>query len=330
MGAMALTMLIALQIIAMRIAARRRSARQHAMVQAWRPLLNAAVMGETAAQLPPLAARDMMRFMVYWLQMQQSVRGEAGRELNTLARRVGCDALARRLLVQGNRAERVVATLVLGHLRETPAWPDLERAAAQPDSAASILALWALAQIDPGATAAALALPLLQRADWPLGQLANILQSDRTAWEPALADAMESVDQSRLAGALRLVAAVRMILPPPVLERMLGHSDTEVVIAALRLAVTPESTFLVRAHLSHADWRVRAQAARALGPLGGREDIAPLRAMLADREWWVRYRAAQALASLPFLRRDELTELASGDRFASDIMRHVLAEQGAT
>lgn len=329
MGAMALTMLIALQIILMRITARRRLSREHAMMQAWRPLLNAAVLGEAATTLPPLAPRNMMPFLVFWLQLQQSVRGDAARELNALARRLGCDVLARRLLVRGDRAERVVATLVLGHLRDQSAWSALLRAARQLDSGASILALWALAQIDAGATAASLALPLLRRADWPLGQLANILQADRATWEPALAEAIRSVEPARLPDALRLLAALRLALPQPVLEQLLGSPDTDVVVAALRLATTPEAAVLVRGHLGHPDWRVRVQAARALGPLGAREDVALLQPLLADPQWWVRYRAAQALAGMPFVRRDELAALAAGDRFAADIVRHVLAEQSA-
>jgi len=328
-GALALTMLIALQIIVLRMAARRRQVRDHAMTQTWRPVLNAAMLGEVPANLPRLAARDMMSFLTLWLHLQQSVRGAAGQELNTIAYRLQCDALARRLLARGNRAERVVATLVLGHMQDRSAWDDLLREARELDSAASILALWALVQIDAAQAADTLALPLLRRTDWPLAQLATILQEQRNTWEPALARALGTVEPARLPDALRLLAALRLDLPQAVLQQMLGHDDPDVVAAALRLATSPEALPQVRAHIAHADWRVRVQAARALGPLGNREDVPRLQELLADRQWWVRYRAAQALASLPFLRPAELESLAAGDRFAADIMRQVLAEQAA-
>jgi HEAT repeat protein len=330
MGALALTMLIALQIIVLRVAARRRTARDNALKATWRPLLNRAVLGDEPAELPRLAKRDIMPFLVFWLQLQQSVRGDAAHALNQLAQRLGCAAVARRLLVNGDRAARIVAILVLGHLRDRGAWPELMRVARQLDSGASILALWALAQIDPAAAAEELALPLLRRSDWPLAQLANILQTDRAVWEPALGAAIQVVEPARLPDALRLLAALRLALPRPVLERMLAHPDANVVAVALRLATSPEAAPLVRPHLHHPDWQVRVQAARSIGPIAGAGDVAPLQALLADPQWWVRYRAAQTLATLPFLRRDELAELASGDRFAADIMRQVLAEQEAS
>jgi HEAT repeat protein len=324
-----LTLLIALQILVMRVLARRRLAREHATTQTWRPILNGALMGEVPALLPALSSRDMMPFLTLWLHLQQSVRGGAGRELNTIAYRLGCDALSRRLLNRGSRAQRVMATLVLGHLRDRSAWLDLLRQARQLDSAASILALWALVQIDSAAAAEALAEPLLLRADWPLAQLATILQEERGTWEPALAGAIGTVAPARLPDALRLLAALRLGLPAPLLGHMLAHPHPDVVAAALRLATTPDVADQVRAHLAHPDWQVRVQAARALGPLGERDDVERLRPLLADPQWWVRYRTAQALASLPFLRPAELVALAGDDRFAIDIMRHVLAEQEA-
>jgi hypothetical protein len=327
MGALSLTMLIALQIILMRIGTRRRQARNHAMTQAWRPVLNGAMMGIVPATLPPLAPRDMMPFLALWLHLQQSVRGDASEQLNAIAYRLQCDLLARRLLNQGNRTQRVVATLVLGHIRDRTAWSDLIREARQLDSAASILALWALVQIDAAETAHALAALLLLRTDWPLAQLATILQEERDAWEPALAEAIGTLDPARLPDALRLLGALRLSLPPVLLNQMLAHADPDVVAAALRLATSPDSADQVRAHLTHANWQVRVQAVRALGPLGQRDDVVRLKALLADPHWWVRYRAAQALVGLPFVPRDELEALAASDRFAADIMRQVLAEQ---
>lgn len=325
--ALALTVIIALQIVDMRRASRRRQARDEAMRRTWRPVLNAALMGDLPQQLPALAKRDMTAFLVLWLHLHQSVRGSAGDALNTIARRLGCDLLARRLLARGSRAQQVVATLVLGHMADRAAWPALLRHARQLDSAASILALWALVRIDADAAARELAPTLLQRADWPLAQLATILQPQRAAWEPALAAAIGTAAPQRLPNVLRLMAALRLELPPQTLDRMLAHPDADVVAAALRLATGPHAADRIRSHLAHPSWQVRVQAVRALGPIAGHGDVARLQALLADPEWWVRYRAAQALAALPFLGKAELASLSANDRFAADIMRQVLAER---
>lgn len=325
--ALALTIVIALQIIDMRRSTLRRAARDAALTHTWRPVLNAALMGIVPERLPPLASRDMMSFLNLWLHLHQSVRGGAGDALNTIGRRLQCELVARRLLRRGSRAQVIVATLVLGHLRERAAWADLSRQVHGADSAPSILALWALVQIDAAAAASEIEGTLLLRADWPVAQLATILQTARDVWEPVLTSTVAAIDTGRLPGALRLMAALRLTLPAPVLQAMLAHPDPDVVIAALRLATTTACVDQVRAHLGHAHWQVRVQAARALAPLGNRDDVGRLQALLFDREWWVRYRGAQALARLPFLSPAELTALAAGDRFAADIVRHVLAEQ---
>jgi HEAT repeat protein len=102
-----------------------------------------------------------------------------------------------------------------------------------------------------------------------------------------------------------------------------------VVGAALRLTAVPELLDDVRALLAHGDWRVRVQAAKALGRIGNRSDAARLRALLGDPQWWVRYRAAQALVSMPFLAPADLDALCrdTPDRFAADMLRQVLAER---
>jgi len=329
-GAMALTLLVGLQILWLRFASRRLQRREQALTLKWRPLLNAAIAGEELGNLPELAQRDRVLFIKLWLHLQQAVRGEASEGLNGIARRLGCDVDMRALLVRGNRAERLLATLALGHMRDRQSWEALARAAQGDDSASSVHALWALVQIDAARSAEEMAPLLLRRDDWPLSQLANILQNARGEWQLVLALALLRVPRERLPQALRLVAALRIDLPPAQLRGYLASGEAEVVLAALRLARSPGVLGLVRGHLESKDWRIRLQAVRALGELGDRSDVARLRALLSDPEWWVRYRAAQALTSLPFLSEDELDELRHGDdRYAADMMAQVAAEKEA-
>jgi len=326
-GAMALTVLVGLQIVWLRFAMLRLQRREQALTLKWRPLLNAAIAGDEVGNLPELAQRDRVLFIKLWLHLQQAVRGEASEGLNSIARRLGCDEHMRALLVRGNRAERLLATLALGHMRDKQSWAPLARAAHAADSASSVHALWALVQTDAQRSAEEMAPLLLRRDDWPLSQLANILQNARSEWQLVLALALLRVTPEELPQALRLVAALRIDLPQNQLKGYLASDQAEVVLAALRLARTPAVLDQVRGHLGSKDWRIRLQAVRALGELGDRSDVARLRDLLSDPEWWVRYRAAHALLSLPFLTEAELAGLRnSGDRYAADMLAQVAAE----
>lgn len=327
-GTMVLTVLVGLQIVWLRLAMRRLQRREQALTLKWRPLLNAAIAGDELGTLPELAQRDHVLFIKLWLHLQQAVRGEASEGLNRIARRLGCDAYMRGLLVRGNRAERLLATLALGHMRDRESWAALARAAHAADSASSVHALWALVQTDAARSAQEMAPVLLRRDDWPLSQLANILQNVRGEWQLVLALALLRVSPEELPQALRLVAALRIDLPQAQLRGYLASEQADVVLAALRLARTPAVLDQVRGHLGSADWRIRLQAVRALGELGDRSDVARLRASLSDPEWWVRYRAAGALLSLPFLTEAELADLRNADdRYAADMLAQVAAER---
>ncbi|MTW13345.1 HEAT repeat domain-containing protein [Pseudoduganella eburnea] len=327
-GTIVLTVLVGLQIVWLRFSMRRLQRREQALTLKWRPLLNAAIAGDELANLPELARRDQVLFIKLWLHLQQAVRGEASEGLNRIARRVGCDAYMRKLLVRGNRAERLLATLALGHMRDKASWEPLARAAHAADSASSVHALWALVQTDAARSAQEMAPVLLRRDDWPLSQLANILQNVRGEWQLVLALALLRVTPEELPQALRLVAALRIDLPLAQLKGYLASDQADVVLAALRLARSPAVLEQVRGHLGSADWRIRLQAVRALGELGDRSDVDRLRALLSDPEWWVRYRAAEALLSLPFLTEAELADLRNADdRYAADMLKQVAAER---
>lgn len=328
-GALLLTLLIALQIVYLRVAARCLKRREQALTARWRPALNAAIVGVSERALPDLRAAERILFLKLWVHLHQSVRGEASAGLNEVARRLGCDVHARQLLRRGNRAERLLAILALGHMRDSAAWDDLLAVVRGRDGAASVHALSALVQVDAARAARALAPLLLRREDWAMSQLANILQDARAEWEPVLAEAVARTDLERLPHALRLLAALRLSLPVAQLRELLGHPVAEVVSCALRLAATPDVLDEVRRQLGHGDWRVRVQAARTLGQLGDRSDIGRLGRLLGDPQWWVRYRAAQALLGLPFLTAEDIAafQLEGMDRYALDMLKQVRAEQ---
>ena len=72
--------------------------------------------------------------------------------------------------------------------------------------------------------------------------------------------------------------------------------------------------------LADSDWRVRAQAARALGALRCSVAVAQLTDAVRDPSWWVRYRSALALAQIGGPARSALMELTHcDDRMACDM-----------
>ena len=89
---------------------------------------------------------------------------------------------------------------------------------------------------------------------------------------------------------------------------------------ALRGYFHDDSASALREMMADDDWRVRAQAARALGTIGAGAAVPDLSRALEDRAWWVRFRAALALAQLGEAGRSALRQArALPDRFAADM-----------
>jgi HEAT repeat protein len=330
-GALLLTLLLGAQIVRLRMALRRRERRAARALARWRPVLNAAIVGEPVAALPALGKAERPHFVKLWVHLQASLRGEAGEALNDVARRLGVDIDARAMLARGARRERLLATRVLGHLGDRASWDLLRTLADSPDPTLSLSALWALVRIDPHAAAAYLTPLFVERDDWALSHVAGILKEASTPVAGVLVNLLPALPPERLPRALRIAEALRIDLPADVLSAALASADIDLVTAALRIVATPGLRNPVRGLLAHADWQVRVLAAKALGRIGDASDVDRLAALLADREWWVRYRAAQAIVELPWLGGAELDALQASltDRFAADILGQVIAERNA-
>ncbi len=330
-AALLLTLLLGLEILRLRIALRARQRRESRTLARWRPILNAAIVGDCPQQLPTLAASERLHFIKLWVHLQASLRGDAGAALNDVARRLGLDNEARGMLGRRARTERLLAALMLGHLGDRQAWPQLLRLAGLDDPTLSLTALWALVRIDPQAAAEYLTPLFIEREDWAMSHVAGILQQAGTPVVAVLAGMLPRLGAERLPRALRIAEALRVELPAESLAAAMGSGDVAVVTAALRIVNTPLLQDAVRVRLQDEDWQVRVQAAKALGRIGDRGDVERLVALLADREWWVRYRAAQALVELPWLKRADLAALQATleDRYAADMLAQVLAEHDA-
>ena len=330
---MGLTLLLVLLIVFLRFKLRRDLRRERDFVDLWRPLLLDAVSqahsDDPPRALPELRTRDHVLFLKLWVYLQESLRGSANNRLNELARRLGCEASVHHFLRHGKRAERLLAILALGHLRDPSAWDELSQQARWRDSLVSIHAARAIIRIDP-LQATELLLPLLlARTDWGIAQVAGFLAEVRPAFGLRLTQNLLKVKRECWLRALQLTDALRLELPVQSMRFILEQSPSvETLVAALHLASSLHLLPAVRPYMDHPDWRVRVEAARFLSRFGDEQDIASLERLLKDAQWWVRYQAAQALVQMPFYGRQALQALCTTtvDALARDMLRHVLAE----
>lgn len=322
--------LITIQIVYLRLSRLQRERNERAFLARWRPLLQQAMVDPTL-ELPALDRSESVFFLKLWNHLHENLSSDSTSALNQIGARLGCYKIAHNMLRGGGRAKHLLAILTLGQLRDRAAWHDLMAEAVFVDSAASLNALRALAQIDADAVMREMTPQLLAREDWPAGRLIAIFQESPPHFHAPLLNAAAQGPLKQQLKALRMVEGMHLSLPLPVLAHLLDEGMApELIVAALRVTLYPQLLVVVRTHLTHTDWRVRVQAVKALGRIGRASDVSLLSTLLDDSEWWVRYRTAQALADIPSFNRNMLDHLLSltDDRYAHDILNQVMAERG--
>ncbi|MBT2326860.1 HEAT repeat domain-containing protein [Variovorax paradoxus] len=329
--ALGLNLLLAALIVALRARLKQRERDQQAFKSIWQPALMGALAGPESYRLPPLRPQDQLAFLKLWNYMHESLRGDATVRLNDIARQLRCGDFARRLLREGSFAERLLAMLTLGHLRDPHAWTALGLVAQATDTVASLNAAKAMIQIDPVLAAHQLLPAVLMRTDWEAPRVARMLGDAREAFASLLVPRIVGLPVAQKLRALELIEALRVPLPRAELALLLeARGEATIIAAALRVTNVPELRPDVLAHLEHPRWRVRMHAVDALARMARPSDVQRLAAMLTDREWWVRYRAAHALVGLAFPGHQDLATLKSltEDSFGRDVLDHVFAERG--
>ncbi len=331
---LSLVALIVLGLLVLRWARWRNEPRMAAFEARWQPLLMRCMAGEDVRlQLPRLAARERWPFMKLWLHSQMSVQGPGRQRLADLGAAMGCREMALRRLRSTHYSERMVGLLALGFLRDASSTPQLLERLSLGSNHTVIYAGRALLEIDEAAHADAVLKALLACEGLDLSLASVMLKAFRRALHEAMRaqrpDALQG--NTRVLAWLRLARALKLQMPTPWLAPFLTpEQDTEVLIAAIRLVQGEQGADLVAAQATHADWRVRAQAARALGYIGGMQEVPLLLQLVTDAQWWVRYRAAQALLRIPGMVQSQVLErvTATGDRYALSMFHAVLAEGG--
>ena len=329
-----LVAVMVLGLLALRWWRWRREPQLAAFEARWQPLLLACIAGESPAQpLPVLRAHERWPFMKLWLHSQMSVQGPGRQRLADLGAAMGCREMALRRLRSTHYSERMVGLLALGFLRDASSSPQLLERLSRGSSHTVIYAGRALLEIDEGAHADAVVTALLACEGLDLSLASVMLKAFRRALHEAMRAQRPDVSQgnARVLAWLRLARALKLQMPTPLLAPFLTpEQDTDVLIAAIRLVQGEQGASLVAAQATHADWRVRAQAARALGYIGSMQDVPLLLQLVTDAQWWVRYRSAQALLRIPGMDPAQVLErvTATQDRYALSMLKAVLAEGG--
>lgn len=328
-GLVVVTVAMLAVILGMRQLALRRERIHAEAVARWSGIVTPAP-DPRADGIPQLRRRDLPGFLELWNRVHEALHGETTPSLAEVARATGLEGHLHRMLDGDSFFNRLSAVIALGHIKSEQGF---QRAAALMDDRSPIISLCAaraMMQID-SARAVSLFVPrIVRRGDWSPGSVAALLQE---ADDPSLSQELVEVTLRATGDVaprlIRFLAGVDSAAAGPIIRETLAtSSDGRMLSTCLQVISDPGLLDCVRPLLTHPRWHLRMQAAVTIGRLGSPGDEALLVPLLADPQWWVRYRTAQALARLASVGREGLRRIQAGqtDRYARDIIEHVLAE----
>ena len=282
-------------------------------------------------QYPPIAKADIAVLLNLWNHFQESLRGEAKQRLSQMARDAAMDKIALTMLHNRGVAEKLLAMMTLGHLRDKSALQALSDLLKDESPIISLAAARALMQID-ALVAVDVFMPLLAvRDDWPSARVASLLkEAGASIISAPLSNIIAVAPAEQLPRLIHFLELTYSGVSSRVVRELLDKNNEPQVIAACLLVMSDARDLdLVRKHLQHPDWPVRVQAAAALGRMGSDVDRKSLVSLLEDPQWWVRYRAAQSLSKLPFVTLSQLQQLQDEqtDPYARDMLKQIIAER---
>ncbi|HKB58993.1 MAG TPA: HEAT repeat domain-containing protein [Gallionellaceae bacterium] len=336
-GALALMVLLLLEILRLRLRLIARGRRDQALIKKWQPVLAEAVGGGNP-DLPALDKEDLLQFLKMWNHLHESRRGTARKHLNILALRLGIMPLLPRLLHGKDTGKKLLAITTIGNLQAHDEWDTLLKICRDPDALLSWTAAHALFQINANAALHDLEADLTDRLDWPAAHIIALLAEAGTD-EMYTGLANRAVEFANTGGPQGLAKLYRLLgilraapyqhVLPAIHSILLQTTDDETLAQCIKFLREAPDLEHVRRHVAHLNWVVRLQVAHALGRFGLPEDIPRLVLLLSDPVWWVRYRAAQSLVTLTHGDTNTLTQLRTQlkDKFALDMLTMVSAEK---
>ena len=328
--ALAAALLLLAWILVVRLRGRRRAERIKRQEETWRRAMHEAMERPVEERLPPIADGDLPEFLMLWNRLQETQRGPAAENMSQLLRDNGLDKRAMALLRSGSVRSRLIAMSTLGFVGAEEAWPELEAIAGSSSAMLSFAAARALLRIEPRRALDALTLSIVQRNDWSVARLGCMFTELGPALvTPSLTTMLVSRPRAGLDRVVKLARFGERSRVAPIMRGWLSSSDNpDIIMAALEYVDDERELPWAKGAATHAEWRVRMAAAKALGRIGAASELNTLLDLLRDPVWWVRYHAAQALTRLHGMTPDELRLIRekARDSFAADMLAHALAE----
>jgi hypothetical protein len=257
------------------------------------------------------------------------VKDDAGDVLNIIARELGIEAFAARLMTSWRTSNRMVGLSAVALLATPAAVARLPAIAENDHPRFAYIATEALLRSDTARGLVALRHSLNTR-DWFPAAMAQMIRPHGT---PALAlveAAVREADPLHTRRLVRLLEGLGDTAAMPILRNRLPLATEPEEIAAIMHALGRMGSFadreLVLAHIKDKSWLVRMECARALGRIGLEDDTETLVNLTRDSSWWVRYRATGALYALAGDAALSARAEQEQDVFAQQMMRHVIAE----
>jgi HEAT repeat protein len=328
--ALAAALFLLAWILVVRLRGRRRAERIARQEETWRRAMHEAMERPVEERLPPIADGDLPEFLMLWNRLRETQRGPAAENMSQLLRDNGLDKRAMALLRGGSVRSRLIAMSTLGFVGAEEAWPELEAIAGSSSAMLSFAAARALLRIEPRRALDALTLSIVQRNDWSVARLGCMFTELGPALvTPSLTTMLVSRPRAGLDRVVKLARFGERSRVAPIMRGWLSSSDNpDIIMAALEYVDDERELPWAKGAATHAEWRVRMAAAKALGRIGAATELNTLLDLLRDPVWWVRYHAAQALTRLHGMTPDELRLIRekARDSFAADMLAHALAE----
>lgn len=299
-------------LIHLRRLARERRERQ--FIELWSPIFFES-MAQAPKKLPAISATDWTTFAQLYNGIQESLVGETREKVNILARLVGFDRVALKLMRQGGLAHRLTAIIALGNLCEHSAKDDLEELLLHESPHLSLLAARALLRIDSRSAIARIGVLCGSRGDWsPVRVIEMLTEAGTDTVASPLSQVAAIAPPDEAARLLGFLEATRCTAALPLAREMLTRKElnNRLTVACLRLLAelgVPEDLRVIRGYLHHHHWCARLHAVKALGRLGSQDDESIMIRLLDDDNWWVRFRAAEALANSSHMTKARLIDI---------------------
>jgi HEAT repeat protein len=278
-----------------------------------RPSFQAFILDNTP--LPRTSRREPAVLLDLALRYTAIVRGsEARRIVECLEEHGIIDDLLLQLEAR-NSWRRAEAAESLGRLRIERAVPGLIAALNDPDEDVRTVAARGLAAVGDPRAISPLARALADPSRWTLSLVAENLMAMGPDVVPPLLNLLSHEEHNVRVSVVRILGEIRDPAATPSLVAILLSEESlnmrAQAAAALGRLGGPVAENALLVAIDDPEWEVRAQAAKALGRIGNPSFAHVLARAMPDVNWWVRVNCAEALVRLGHPGLEQLEILAT-------------------